>query len=213
MPRSHKQRQRIGPFLMTLTTGPCLVSFVRRECNRSVAVAAVAAVVEAVEAAVEAEADGAAAAAEAEEAPLQAEEEAEPELVSSAEEEAVDASAPEELPEARSGSASVQWVVTKKMQARLSELGYTEEEITQLDPERAAAIIRRGGTIGGGALTYCLGFGCTLCSCGCDASGTTVSTSDAQQQHLVITLPMRIRLALPGSCRPPTTASAAAAAH
>ena len=37
---------------MTSTTGPCLVSFVRRECNRSVAVAAVAAVVEAVEAAV-----------------------------------------------------------------------------------------------------------------------------------------------------------------
>jgi len=75
-----------------------------------------------------------------------AQEDVEPEFVSAPEEEVVDASAPEEPPEVRSGSASVQWVVTKKMQARLAELGYTDTEVEQLDPERAAAIIRRSIT-------------------------------------------------------------------
>ena len=44
------------------------------------------------------------------------------------------------------GPASVQWVVTQKMRMQLSKLGYSQEEIGKLDPERAAAIIRRGIT-------------------------------------------------------------------
>jgi len=37
-------------------------------------------------------------------------------------------------------------VVTQKMRMQLSKLGYSQEEIGKLDPERAAAIIRRGIT-------------------------------------------------------------------
>jgi len=59
-----------------------------------------------------------------------------------AEEEEIEASA-DPASRAASGSASTQWVITAKMKAQLVELGYSLEEISQLDAERAAAVIRR----------------------------------------------------------------------
>jgi hypothetical protein len=56
------------------------------------------------------------------------------------------AAAPVDPPPPPAGPASVQWVVTQKMRMQLSKLGYSQEEIGKLDPERAAAIIRRGIT-------------------------------------------------------------------
>ena len=56
------------------------------------------------------------------------------------------AAAPVAPPPPPAGPASVQWVVTQKMRMQLSKLGYSQEEIGKLDPERAAAIIRRGIT-------------------------------------------------------------------
>ena len=45
-------------------------------------------------------------------------------------------------PPAASNKASMQWVVTAKMRARLGELGYSEDEVAALDPQRASAIIK-----------------------------------------------------------------------
>lgn len=105
--------------------------------------AAAAADVSAVEAADTQEVPG----AEAEAAP---EAESEEEAVETEEEEAPVAEAetvappppplPPPLPP--SNKASMQWVVTAKMRAQLSKLGYSGAEVSTLDPERAAAIIR-----------------------------------------------------------------------
>jgi len=46
--------------------------------------------------------------------------------------------------EAAEDKASVQFVVTAKMRAKLTELGYGDAEISDLSAERAAAIISRG---------------------------------------------------------------------
>jgi len=42
------------------------------------------------------------------------------------------------------GSASVQFMVTAEMKAKLLELGYTEADIESLQPERARVIVERG---------------------------------------------------------------------
>jgi len=78
---------------------------------------------------------------EVESAAAAAGEEAEAEALPAAEEEEV--AVEEEAATARAGAASVQWVVTAKMKAQLTKLGYSSAEIGQLDAERAAAIIRR----------------------------------------------------------------------
>jgi hypothetical protein len=91
-------------------------------------------------------AEGAAAAAAAGDSSMAAEA-SEAEAVESIEsiqsEEPVEAAGPEDdAPQGGSGGSSVQWVVTAKMKAKLTELGYDEAEIAELEPERAAAIIR-----------------------------------------------------------------------
>ena len=45
-------------------------------------------------------------------------------------------------PSGGSNKASMQWVVTAKMKSQLSKLGYSGAEVSGLDPERAAAIIK-----------------------------------------------------------------------
>lgn len=42
----------------------------------------------------------------------------------------------------KSGTASMQWVITKSMRRELSGLGYTGDEVENLDPQRAAQIIK-----------------------------------------------------------------------
>jgi len=58
----------------------------------------------------------------------------------------VEAAAEEEAPApaapAASNKASMQWVVTAKMRSQLSKLGYSSAEVSALEPERAAAIIK-----------------------------------------------------------------------
>ena len=61
------------------------------------------------------------------------------EAMPAAEEEAAVDAVAEEAP-ARASAASVQWVVTQKMRSQLTKLGYGEEEIAQLDAERADAL-------------------------------------------------------------------------
>lgn len=41
------------------------------------------------------------------------------------------------------GTASVQFMITQRMRGSLSMLGYSEDDINQLQPDRAAAIISR----------------------------------------------------------------------
>jgi len=84
--------------------------------------------------------------AAAEAAAAAAEEAVEEATAAEAVEEAVDEPAealPPSAPAASGSKASVQWVVTQKMRAQLTKLGYSEAEIAKLDAERAAAIIRR----------------------------------------------------------------------
>lgn len=50
---------------------------------------------------------------------------------------------PDTAPAPPAQDAGVQFMVTNKMKAQLEALGYLEEEIAQLQPERAAAIIAR----------------------------------------------------------------------
>ena len=75
----------------------------------------------------------------------EAEEEEEEEAAAAAEEEPAPLPAPSATPPPASpSSASVQFMITAEMKQSLTALGYSEEDIAALQPERAKAIIERG---------------------------------------------------------------------